>query len=537
VTARGASASSAVPLPSLSTRIRFTSPAAASVVIALVAILAFIGAPWNGYAMDDLEILANPLLHSAGTLPATLGTPWWWTVGALYRPLTLFTLGVDQLLGGSAAWLPHAINVVLHAIVAALVTRLYARFLPLAAAFAAGLLFAVLPAHVEAVASVVGRAELLSALAMVTLMLVVTGDAPPGRRTRLLAVVLSAAALASKEGGVVAPALALAAAWSRPAQRRHALQWAGWALVGTAALLLARLAVLGTLGGDLSHPAFRIASGGSRLMIALSMLPRAAVELVLPQPPTIDYAPALETVRHPDMRLAAAGVLLVVLAVMALVRHVRRPSAATLGMCVAAAAMAPTSNIFFASGVVLAARTLYAPSIGTGLLIGSAIAWCMGTRARGVLPYAVGALIVLGLVVTWREVPVWRSTDAVLTAMGDRQPDNYRVPTYRAYAARDAGRTPEAVRYFRAAAERFPADWEMLTNGATVALRMHDTTTAAAWLQAAIDAYPGAARARVRLVMILRARGDSAGATRLLLEGLRADPDQRQWAHMLRDTT
>jgi hypothetical protein len=495
-----------VRFPSLSPAKQYT----ALIVVALVATIAFIRAPWNGYAMDDPAILANPLLRAADTLPDTLVSAWWWQGGYLYRPLTLFTFAVDQLAGNGAPWLPHTINVVLHALVAVGVTRLYGRFLPTGAALMAGVLFAVLPAHVEAVSSVVGRAELLSALAMVALMLVVTQEQPPTRRARLLAALLSAAALASKEGGVAAPVLALVAAWGWPTQRRHALQWAAAALAGTAAMLLARVLVLGTLGGDLVNLAFRDLSAGRRLIVAFTMLPRAATMLLLPLTPVIDYAPSWAELQQPNPLLAALGVLLVVVALAAFVVHPRRPSAITLGLCITAATLAPTSNLFFASGVVLAPRTLYAPSIGAGLVVGAALAWLWTTRARVVLPYAVAALAAWGFLVTWREVPVWRSSRTALIAMGEHQPDSYKVPVYWAHVALREGRNADALAQYRIAVARFPADHEMLTDGALVALRTHDTTQAIAWLHEALTVSPRSTRARSQLTAILRARGDSA---------------------------
>jgi hypothetical protein len=492
-----------VRLPSLSSPAK---PAAALIVVALVATMAFLRAPWNGYAMDDPAILANPLLHAMDTLPDTLVSPWWWQGGYLYRPLTLFTLAVDQLVGHGAPWLPHTINVVLHVLVAVAVARLYARFLPPGAALVAGILFALLPAHVEAVASIVGRAELLSALAMVTLMLVVTKEQQPTHRACLLAALLSAAALASKEGGAAAPVLAFVAAFAWPAQRRHAVRWAGAAMAGTAAMLLARFLVLGTLGGDLVNVAFRDISVGQRLLVALTMLPRAAVMLVLPVPPVIDYAPSLAELRHPSLLLAVSGALLVAVGVAGFVQHLRRPTAVTLGLCITAATLAPTSNLFFASGVVLAPRTLYAPSIGAGLVVGAALTWMLATRARVVLPYAVILLAALAAAVTWREVPVWRNSHTALLAMGEHQPDNYRVPTYWAYVALRRGDREQALAQFRVAVSRFPADHEMLIDGAEVALSTHDTTLAIDWLRTALDVSPRSSRARSQLRAIMRGR-------------------------------
>jgi tetratricopeptide (TPR) repeat protein len=235
----------------------------------------------------------------------------------------------------------------------------------------------------------------------------------------------------------------------------------------------------------------------------------------------IDYAPTLVEVRQPRLLLAALGALLVAVAVAAFIRHLRRPGAVTLGICIIAATLAPTSNLIFASGVVLAARTLYAPSIGAGLVVGSALAWLWATRARVVVPYAVAALAAASFLATWREVPVWGSSRSVLIAMGERQPNSYRVPLYWAYVALRQGRNPDALAQFRIAVARFPADHEMLIDGAEVALMTQDTTLAIAWLREALEVSPRSTRARSRLTAILRARGDSAATP--VARGRRSD--------------
>ncbi|HEV7991604.1 MAG TPA: hypothetical protein VGP25_07245, partial [Gemmatimonadaceae bacterium] len=317
---------------------------------ALAAVLAHLRALGNGYAFDDVAIVAHPLVQSARTLPSALAAPWWYDGNRLYRPLALLSIGVDRLIGGGAPWLPHAVNVALHGVIAALVARLCLRFLPPFAALAAGLLFALLPVHAEAVATVVGRAELLAALAMVLLLLRVTRDEQPKLGSYVAAALLSAAALAGKESGATAPVLALAAAWGWPTQRRNAMRWAASAMAGTVALLAARVVVLGSLAGDLPHPFFRGLGAGTRILVALSLLPRMATMLFVPVQPAVEDVPSLAAALHPDPLAVAAGIALVLTAMFLGMRHVRTPSALTLGSCIAAATLTPTSNLLFAAG-------------------------------------------------------------------------------------------------------------------------------------------------------------------------------------------
>jgi tetratricopeptide (TPR) repeat protein len=332
----------------------------------------------------------------------------------------------------------HAVNVALHAIVAALVARLCLRWLPPVAAIAAAMLFALLPVHAEAVSTVVGRAELLSALGLVGLMLLVTRASAPTMPSTLGAALLSGLALAAKEGGAAAPLLALAAAHAVPHQRTHARRWAASALVGTLVLILARVLVLGTIGGDAPHPYYRGMAAGTRLGVALSLLPRTAAMLALPVAPSVEE----------------------------------------------------------------------------------------------VVP-AVAATCLVGAVMSARETRVWRDTPTVVATMAARHPESYRGHALLGYAARDAQRIDESLRHFRTAIALFPREPEMLTDAATVALRVRDTTTAVRWLELALEASPRSARARTRVVSILLARGDSSRARELLHEGLHHEPEQHTWVAML----
>jgi len=76
--------------------------------------------------------------------------------------------------GDTIAWPYHAVNWILHACVAACVAELTRRLIANKgeiAAYIAGLLFAVHPVHVEAVANIIGRAELMCALGFLGAMI------------------------------------------------------------------------------------------------------------------------------------------------------------------------------------------------------------------------------------------------------------------------------------------------------------------------------------------------------------------------------
>jgi hypothetical protein len=102
----------------------------------------------------------NPLVHDLGRWREIVSSPWW--PRGLYRPFTSLTLAANWTAAPGAPFGFHLVNLLAHAAAAALVCLLAGRLMSPAGALAAGLLFAVHPVHVEAVANVVGRAEILA---------------------------------------------------------------------------------------------------------------------------------------------------------------------------------------------------------------------------------------------------------------------------------------------------------------------------------------------------------------------------------------
>ncbi len=103
---------------------------------------------WQLGTVDSLEVLLAPVRADTIVLP-------------YYRPMTAFSYWLDGLLWQGNPGGFHLTNVLLHAGVSVLVLKVAQRLLPNGlAALLAGLLFAVHPIHVEAVAWVQGRESL-----------------------------------------------------------------------------------------------------------------------------------------------------------------------------------------------------------------------------------------------------------------------------------------------------------------------------------------------------------------------------------------
>lgn len=79
-----------------------------------------------------------------------------------YRPISVISFRLNYWFSGYNPWSYHLVNVILHVVATGLVLKLGDCLLCQKAARLSALLFAVHPIHTEAVASIVGRAELIA---------------------------------------------------------------------------------------------------------------------------------------------------------------------------------------------------------------------------------------------------------------------------------------------------------------------------------------------------------------------------------------
>lgn len=496
----------------------------------------------NGFAFDDIPIVeANPVVHGISAFPATVLSPYWGQYGQLWRPVTQLALSIDWSLGGGAPWVFHLGNILWNALVVALVARLALRWLAPAGAAAAALIFAAHPIHVEAVANVVGRSELLCAAALLGVMLLATSDRVPAYRRSLGIALFSALAVGSKEIGVLAPVIAWAAAsaWRArviASERQRAREWmaALAATCGVVPLLLTRLAVLGALTGDRPHPAFSVATPAQTYQLALASAAKVFGLLLAPQEPRIDYSPSLVSLSHPPLALVMLGAALVIATIYVLIVHARRPGFVTFAIVLAAVTFAPVSNLAFRSGLIVAERTLYSPSIGVVLLMGLAVQLVWESKHRGAVTLAT-LWVAPALWLSLREIPIWASSERVYETMRVRAPDSYKAHFLVGNMRVDAGRMAEATTEYATAITLFDGDPQILYAAGAHAMRMGDTTHALAWLGKSVSIDPKNRRARGSLVRLLLARGDTLIAKRLLDDGLKREPDLILWK-ALRDS-
>ena len=395
---------------------------------ASVAVLLYLPTIGFGFVYDDVSIVTtHPQVtgHDWGgilTSPYHVG-PAARVATGLYRPLTIATIAANHVVSGLEPWSYHLLNVALHAMAAALVV-VFARKLggPPTAALLAGLAFAVHPVHVEVVANVAGRAELLSTVfALGALIASMHG------RLAAFAMLLGAALLAKENAVTIFGVVAFWEA-SRPATEadgslssrvRRALKPLAVAALPIAAYLAARFAVLSGLGvvrasvTPIENPVMGL-SPLPHAATVLAVFSRAASLVVTPVrlAPDYGYAEITPSSSFLEAGPLVGGILLVGLVALIVFSWRRAPLVAFL-IGAALGTYAIASNAFVLIGTVLADRLLYLPSVFACILFGlaaSAAARYVGPRAAAA---GAGLILVALAARSATYASVWRE-DATL---------------------------------------------------------------------------------------------------------------------------
>jgi protein O-mannosyl-transferase len=530
-------------------------PRHAGLVIALTAAGCYLNAALNGFALDDNDVIArNPLVQHLGVGQAFLHTYWPESTHAgQYRPLAIASFAIDWALShGAPIWL-HVANIGWHVVACLLLWRLLATMLAPGGAVAGAILFALHPVHVEAVANLVGRIELMCTAFILAALLA-------HRRRSLLAIPLYAAALLSKETGITFLGLAAAtdlllrpqspadagAGSIRNASGMSAMR----ASVGFYGAYAVVTALYAALLGSLFRgtPLLRVAApwvhtpAPMRWLTAIAEVPQYLRLLFFPFRLHVDYMPRVFVVADGVTPSVAAGAILIVIATVGFVRTRRLAPPIAFAIALFGIAVAPVSNLFFASGIMLAERTLYLPSvavaIGAGWLwdrsiigrrpgapaaqhsgIASATSITFRRRFPAVAhrPLVAIVFVLAGAafaVRTWTRNPVWRNNKTAIVASLRDEPESYRAHERAADVLERAGDTTGALREYGVARSLYPGDPYLYQAAASMLVVRGDSGAARAegLLDSAQLVDPGAYADMMRHAWLHYAARDYRGA-------------------------
>jgi protein O-mannosyl-transferase len=375
---------------------------------------------------DDQWVIANrQVLEQPPSVGAVLKEPYWPASfgGVMWRPAVIASWAIDYRVSSSPHWF-HAINVLWAALATALFALLACELAGPAVGLIAGLLFAVHPVHVEAVANVVGRAELMAA-AGYAFALVCAARADT-RRSYLAGVALGAAfAIASKEIAVTLPAAVFLIYLAQ--QKDLRLAWRP-AIAATVPIIL--YFVLHGLVGIRTFYGGGLAVG----LEHVGIVPRtwAMVRLSLEWWRLFLFPAQLSADYSPGELMVSTGFTichLVGLAVWAglgvLAWRTRRtiPGIA-IGLAWVVITISPVANVVMPTEFLIAERTLYLASFGVVLALASL---ALAIRSPQLRIAVVAIAVVAGAARSIARVPAWHDDETHYQALRREAPLSYRT--------------------------------------------------------------------------------------------------------------
>ncbi|HYX20345.1 MAG TPA: tetratricopeptide repeat protein, partial [Thermoanaerobaculia bacterium] len=527
----------------------------AALLLSGACLLSYANGLTGAFAYDDKAIVRDNFRLRAPERVLELFTTQYFGgrpgTGTAYRPVLLLSYALQWWAFGGGVVQYHVVNVLLHVAATLLLAALLLRVgLPPPASFAAALLFAVLPIHVEAVASVVGRGETLSAALLLGALLLALRAAERGRGRVLrtgLALLLYALACLTKEGAAVGPALLVLLLVFRgegPLGRRLAAAIrAGLPFLAGAAAVLwgifrVRAAVLGGAFGAASTGIFELENPlapmrpGPRAANACAVLLRYLGRMALPLRLSADESAwSIARLSPRDALFWAAPALVLALTVASLARLPRR-SPSALGFLFLGVSFLPTANLLFPTGTVFGERLAYLPSAGFCVIAG---AWIAGGR-DALPPRRAAALAGIAFAFAARTLvrnPVWAGDEPLFTNLVRVSPDSAKAHYDFAYMSADVGRPRLALQHYARATEIYPGYWDAWAGKGRMERLLGNLDAAERSYARSLEIVSTYENGFFGLGLVREDRGDRSGAVEIYRRGLRHNPQSLPLAYRM----
>jgi protein O-mannosyl-transferase len=472
---------------------------------------------------DDREtILGNSHLRDGITL-AGLGWAFTSAYAANWFPVTWISHMVDvQFFGLDSGW-HHLTNLMIHTasvlLLFALLRRMTGRMWE--SAFVS-FVFALHPLHVESVAWVSERKDVLSAFFwFLTTWLYLDYVDRPNLRRYLLSLGSFCLGLMSKQMLVTLPFVLLLLDY--------------WPLKRTKTTLMSRLVVEKipylTISAAASVIAFKVQhSAGAVLSVDSIPLATRAANAV------ISYAAYLGTFFFPYKlamfypyppslpvwQIAGSAVILALISALA----IRRPYL-TVGWLWYLGTLVPVIGLVQVGEQARADRYTYIPLIGISIMLAWGVAELIERRPR--TRFALGvvsaAFCAAWLAISWSQIQYWRNSTALFEHAIASTENNYIAHLNLGTVLAEQGRTRDALRHLYASVEEKPDHNDGHDSLGAVLGQMGRTREAAEQFQQAIRLQPNDSEAHSNLGNVLLAQGKFLDASNEFRTALRIFPD------------
>ena len=482
------------------------SPRDALTALALGVLVAvsYVPALSGGFVWDDVVFAEEPVIHSPSGLRSIWFAPADIRNEGHYWPVVYTSFWLEHKLWGLAPAGYHAVNIALHLLNCLLLWRLLVRLrVPGAAVIAA--VFAVHPVHVESVAWIIERKDVLSALFYLSAVLVwirFVEEQQPARYA--LALLLFTAGLLSKSVVVTLPAALLIWHWWQQGRVRRI------DLLRLAPFVAVAVAIT---AADLSFYTSRepLELGYTlveRTLIAARALWFYAGKLLWPADLAVIYP--LWEIDAGDLQawayLIAAGALAAMLW-LGRRRIGRGPLAGVLFFAVTLGPVLGFVDYGYMQFSFVADRFQYLAGIGVlAVLIGAAahgVAKLPARYRRGALGLAVAVVVALGTL-TWRQARVYRDEVTLFSHVVAHNPAARDAHLNLGIALIEAERFDEGLEASRVAVEQRPDSAGALANVGRALVYLQQLEEAEDHLRRAVQIDPRSTTAHQNLAEALR---------------------------------
>jgi tetratricopeptide (TPR) repeat protein len=422
----------------------FTRNLFAILALCTLTLLAFSNSFQAGFILDNNGLLLDPRIREVTpeNIALILKHTYWWPSGeaGLYRPFTTLSYLFNYAILGDrdqpAGY--HSVNLILHLgnvlLAYALGLRLLRRFWP--AVFIAAL-WSVHPALTESVTNIVGRADLLAAMAVLSgfLMYLKSTEASGWAPLFWLAglAIVTAIGIFSKESTVAILPLILLyeLVWWKERRPHRALVYGCIATLLPIAVMLYQRSVVLAASPPAEFPytdnPIVGADWWTGRLTAVKVMARYLWLTIWPAKLSVDYSYNQIPVAHGAAEdwLAYAVVLIVAIVVILLYRWNRT---CFFLACFAFLNFLPASNLLFPIGTILADRLLYLPSLG--LLACSVLAiytLAQKPKIAALVPIVLGLITVGFTIRTWIRNRDWRTDFTIATADVRVSPNSFKL--------------------------------------------------------------------------------------------------------------
>ncbi|MEO6130609.1 MAG: tetratricopeptide repeat protein [Saprospiraceae bacterium] len=490
-------------------------------LIPLLAVLVYIPSFTGGFTLDDNHIVEdNPLIRSLSNISKIWSSHYWAgkidaTDTSLYRPLTLTSYALQYAMNGGNPIPYHIINILLHALVCfALVKIVHLLFKNNYLTVLSGLLFAIHPIHTEAVSGIVGRAELMSALFILTSCICYHHWRENGNIKWLIGLLIStAASITSKEHGFMIP-LILALQESTYYFKAKKYQWNSkrlWIALGVSTMTCVVFWIIHSriAGPPVPHEQWLVVKASDRVATSIRTTSEYLSLHLWPVKLSADYW----TDEVPIVGFGNAGVLIALVLLLVLIGigvwQRKKMISFSWGIAFFFLTLLPVSNLIFAAGFLKAERVLYIPSIGLIVALATLLVKLYSSQKGKAAAYILAAgLTAFFILRTWIRAGDWKSNLTLAEATLKTSPNSPRMNNMMGLEMEHQQKHEEALTYYERAVKANPNHAPALVNLATEYNFFKRSDEAIATLKKAIAIDPKMMMAYVNLMSVYRSLGD-----------------------------